>query len=880
MRERFRASDYRFLAICLALFAATVWFSVHNFYLAFPEAAIDFRVNREEAGAIGERFLAGQGYRFQSYRKASRFSYDDEAKTFLERTVGLEGANRIMGTRVRLWRWSYRWFVPQQKEEFRVDVTPAGGVAGFEHQIAESAARPSIAPAQARALAEGFLRDRLRRNADALDFVEGSTVARPARTDHVFVWKERDFDVGDATNRLEVVVAGDEVAGYREYLKVPERWTRDYERLRSGNEMAQSIDTASVLALVVGLVVTIGLRIRRRDVRWRRAAMVGLVGAALSLLSQWNQFPVSEFNYPTTDSYGAFAARQALQSVLGALATAGLLFALAAGAECLYREAFPGQISLGHLFRPRGLRTKTFFLGTVLGICLTGVFFAYQIAFYRVAYHFGAWSPADVPYDDLLNTRFPWLFVLFGGYLPAVSEEFLFRMFGVPFLRKLVRSLPVALVLAGFLWGFGHAGYPQQPFFIRGLEVGVGGVALGLIMMRWGILPALVWHYSVDALYSAMLLLRSHRVYFQLSGAASAGIMLLPAAVALAAYFRYGGFEPETGLTNASEPAPQPEPPPARVDAGQEEAPPFSRLTPRLRLAALAVLGVGMLALLLPVDRFGESPKYKLGAGEARVAADAFLRTRGLDPGAFRIVAYPAAHWGGDDSLAGKYFLERSALSFASSLFERNRPVRHWAVRYFKPLDREEALVSVHPETGKVMGFDHTLPEDRAGADLSPEAARGVAEAFAAAGGWDLGRMALKESTSEKKKARRDHTLVWEAQEGDRRNVAEARYRVEIRVAGDAAASVRSYWKIPEAFTRARSRQNALSLLLALARIALGCAGIVAALWLLIRGARDGALRYGAALRLAGAATAFAALGALLRLPQIYKDYSTAIPLV
>ena len=97
-----------------------------------------------------------------------------------------------------------------------------------------------------------------------------------------------------------------------------------------------------------------------------------------------------------------------------------------------------------------------------------------------MAYKLGAWSPADVPYSDLLNTRFPWLFVLFGGYLPAVSEEFLFRMFAIPFLRKLVRWLPAAVVLAGFIWGFGHAGYPKQPFFIRGLEVGIGGVALGL----------------------------------------------------------------------------------------------------------------------------------------------------------------------------------------------------------------------------------------------------------------------------------------------------------------------------------------------------------------------------------------------------------------
>jgi hypothetical protein len=143
--------------------------------------------------------------------------------------------------------------------------------------------------------------------------------------------------------------------------------------------------------------------------------------------------------------------------------------------------------------------------------------------------------------------------VLFGGFLPAVSEEFMFRMFAIPFLSKLLRSVGIAVVLAGFIWGFGHAGYPQQPFWIRGVEVGIGGVALGLIMLRWGILPTLVWHYSVDAMYTALLLLRSHHPYFVLSGAASAGIMVLPVLVALIAYLRHGGFAPATGLTNADE---------------------------------------------------------------------------------------------------------------------------------------------------------------------------------------------------------------------------------------------------------------------------------------------------------------------------------------
>ena len=354
----------------------------------------------------------------------------------------------------------------------------------------------------------------------------------------------------DATNRLEVTVLGNEVGGYREYLKIPEQWTRDYQRLRSKNEVAATIDTAVTLVLVVGMVIVIVLRVRRHDVPWRRASLVGLVAIVLGFLAQLNEFPLHEFGYPTTDSYGSFLSREFLNALLSALGAGGLLFVLTAGAEPLYREMFGDKISLGNLFTLRGLRTKRFFLGSILGITLTGIFIAYQTGFYIVAYKHGAWSPADVPYTDLLNTRFPWAFVLFGGFLPAVSEEFLFRMFAIPFLRKLTRNMVVAVVLAGFIWGFGHAGYPQQPFYIRGVEVGIGGVALGIIMLRFGILPTLVWHYSVDAMYSAMLLVRSESLYFKLSGFGAAGIMVLPVWIALVAYWCRGGFEPETGLLN------------------------------------------------------------------------------------------------------------------------------------------------------------------------------------------------------------------------------------------------------------------------------------------------------------------------------------------
>jgi membrane protease YdiL (CAAX protease family) len=877
MKERLGLSDYRFIAICVALLAGTTWYSARNFYRAFPEASIDFRVSRDDGRQLAEGFLAEQGYRIGGYREASSFTFDDDAKTFLEREAGLEQANQLMGTRLHMWRWSYRWFRPQQKEEFRADITAGGAFAGFDHELAEDAARPDATDAEARSLAENFLRTGAKRDVATLDFVESSSVKRPKRTDRVFTWKERDFNLHDSTLRREVTVEGNEVGGYREYLKIPEQWTRDYERLRSKNNMAETIDTAVMVALILGLVAVIVMRVRRQDVRWRTAAVIGTTGMALSFLSTLNEFPLREFGFPTTDAYGSFVTTQLLQAVVSALALGGLLFVIAAGAETVYRQAYPRQISLSNLFRPRGLRTKRFFLGAILGITLTGIFIAYQTVFYITASKHGAWSPADVPYSDLLNTKFPWLFVLFGGFFPAVSEEFIFRMFAIPFLRKLTRWLLAAVVLAAFIWGFGHAGYPNQPFFIRGLEVGIGGVALGIIMLRWGILPTLVWHYSVDAMYSAMLLLRSHSLYFRLSGAASAGIVVLPVVVALVAYWMRGGFEPDTGLRNADEPVAA-EPPEAAPAAAEEKAA-YQPLSGRLRVWAAVLLVVGVAALFIPSGHFGESPRYKLTPKQAEASATAFLRAQGLDPEGFRHVTYPAVHWGGGDSLAGKYFLERLPEGAAAKLFEQYRPVQYWATRYFKSLDKEEFLVTVHPETGKVMGYAHEIPEDRPGADVSDEAARQISTAFAAAQGLDVTAMELKENTSEQRKARRDHTLEWEARPGDPRNVNEAHYRVALEVDGDRVTSLRVYWKIPESFERSREQQNFISIAVLALKIGVIGGAIVFGLWMLIRNVRLGLVAWRRVLLLAAVPTVGIAVTAALSLSiNLSRLYQTSMP--
>jgi hypothetical protein len=200
-------------------------------------------------------------------------------------------------------------------------------------------------------------------------------------------------------------------------------------------------------------------------------------------------------------------------------------------------------------------------------------------------------------------------------------------------------------------------------------------------------------------------------------------------------------------------------------------------------------------------------------------------------------------------------------------------------VRYYRPLEKEEIHVNVHPETGRVVSFDHQLPEDQPGADITPDAARVLASAFLASRGFDVSRLELKESTSERKKARRDHTLVWEASPGDPRNLDEAHYRIRVQVAGDQIGAIAPFWKLPESYERTRSQRNLLSNMLLFLRIIFIAGGMALALWLIVQRTRKHELRWRNVVKISVPVSVLGVLGSISTAPLFLRRYDTAIPI-
>jgi hypothetical protein len=888
--DRLEKKDWRLLLVCVAVIAASAVTTAKLFRKAFPEAAIEFRVNRDGARRIAESFLKDRGRDVALHRFAGRFEVADTPKVYLERTLGLEKAGSLYGREAKIWLWEMRWFRSAVKEEERVSVSPLGDLVSWDSVRKEDAPGAKLSQEEARALADRFL-DGRGLPASARTPIEATPAARPNRTDWTFVDERKGFTMGEATVRYTTMVVGGEVGAYREFVHVPEEWERGYERLRSKNEAAGAAATVGLFLTIIAMIAVLVTKITRKDVRWPLVAAFGATGFVLALLSSLNELPLRFFLYDTASPLESHVARELVLAFFSALGTAAFVALVIAAAEPIYRERFPQHPSLSGTFSLRGIRTRRFFLAVVLGYALTAFFFAYQAVFYVVAERLGAWAPAEVPFDNMLNTAFPWATVLLIGFLPAVSEEGMSRMFSISFLDRLGAGRFLAVVVPAFLWGFGHSTYPNQPFYIRGVEVGCAGVLIGVLMLRYGVVPLLVWHFTVDATYTALLMLRSGNAYYVASGAVAAGILLAPLAVCLALAVVRRGFEPDTGLTNADlgfVPAP-----PAAPTAA-EEVPLVTPLPKGRLLAAGAAALVLATAFLLPAPPLSGIADDHIGRARAEELARDFVRVNGGSPESYRVVAYAATGFAEDEAMrradpgeqgffaafsdrAVRYVLKEGGPGVFRALADEKLPVSLWAVRFVQPEKKEEWKLLVDARRGRVIAYANPT-EEGAAAGPPPSAEGARARALVAAGllGYPAGEYSVVELGTKTRPKRTDTTVVLEARAP---GIGQARPRLSAVFHGSMLSAFYPSIRVPEEFLRGEEKRSPFDWVLLAARVVVAGAFFGVALIAFLRIVREPAFRWRSLAAPLVVTGVLGAAGLANGLPTLLREYSNAVSL-
>lgn len=745
-----------------------------NYARAFPQASLELTVSKTRITERASEFARQQGWSTAGFRNITVFDPDDNARLYLERELGLDEANRLMRSRVSVWRWRVRWFRPPEREEFVVYLSPEGAIAGFNHVIAEAAAGARLSPAEARDMATRFAASR---TSQPLRLVEDHLEQKPNRYDYSFTWEDEGFHAKAATYRRTVVVQGDRIGRYSEFLYIPEAWTREFAAMRSRNDLYAAIAQACWIPLILAAIIT-GIRaLRRHAVPWRPLMLIAAVVGGLVVINHLNSLPFLIDEFPTSSPYSQTLFLLLLQALGAGVGTFFYVSIAAVAGEPLYAATRPGGLTLRNAFTRRGLASRDFFRASIAGYGLAGAHLAFLVAFYLIGRRFGVWSPQDVEYSDMLATPLPWIYPVAIACMAASAEEFWFRLFAIPLLRRVLKQTWMAVIIPAFVWGFLHANYPQEPAWIRGVEVGLIGIAAGVVMLRFGIVATLIWHYTIDALLIGIFLFEAQSWYFRLSGWILAAAIGAPLIVSAALYRRNGGFV----LIEA--PAPQP------AAAGrlpeQPSAPPVRPLWPAWRLYTAAVIALAIGIVARPVE-FGDWNRIRITREQAEVIA----RQAIPNPGSWRVATNFIANL---NPAEFEYVRRIAGISAAQKAVRDHQLSAVWRVRFFHPLNKEEWIVYV-AQDGRVARTDHLLDERAPGANLTADQARQIAERALA-----NPNLVLVDSNQQKRDRRTDYSFTYEDPSF---HIGEARARVSIEIQGDEPSNLRRFIKLPEAWLR------------------------------------------------------------------------------
>jgi hypothetical protein len=530
--------------------------------VAFPEYAIDLQVTPEQAADRSTEYLRDVvGVDVSGYSRTTVWG-DNPARAYLEQEFGVERTAAI-GREVGLWGFVTRYVDPEETEDIRVQMAPDGRVMAYQRLIDDDEPGARLKRDQALEIAEAARRDLVLLRGD-WQLIDSSKTDQSARRDWTFTWKCTDLplvttrpdgrDLGAIV--VQVTVHGDHGDLVFPSVRPAPGWAQDHDRVNATKQFVSDIDWfVGFYALIpVALIVCLYFW-GQRGLQWRTVLVLALVAGLVQALDVVNQLPIAMFQYDESTSWLAFLASRIGESAFGSMWEI-LLFGLAG--EALYRRCFPRHLTLRASFGWRGLMTRSaavaLSVGTLVGI-LNG---AFQTVYYILGAPVGFWSPVNTRYYDVVNALVPWLQPLPDAYDAPAREDFHYRLFAIPLLylffvlvlRRERLSLWLAIVPTAFVWGFAHTNYPHEPFYARGLEIGLVGIVAGWLMVRYGILAALAAHFTFDALSGAYSIENAGSVWVSLL---AYGIVAIPLAVATVAVIRArvrGGFVEEAGLLN------------------------------------------------------------------------------------------------------------------------------------------------------------------------------------------------------------------------------------------------------------------------------------------------------------------------------------------
>ncbi|HTN43696.1 MAG TPA: type II CAAX endopeptidase family protein [Nitrospiria bacterium] len=246
-----------------------------------------------------------------------------------------------------------------------------------------------------------------------------------------------------------------------------------------------------------------------------------------------------------------------------------------------------------------------------------------------------------------------------------------------------------------------------------------------------------------------------------------------------------------------------------------------------------------------------------------------------LEAQGFNLDGYVETVLFSEDSDAALY-LQRSMGMDRFNALAQDLPLRYWKVRFLKELQYEEFRVYVNPK-GRIIAFNHYIPEDTKGARLKQSRALELAETFIQnQKDVDFLSYDLINASTKQREKRTDHIFTWKASTP---SLGEAQLLMTLAVHGDAVDGYEQSISVPQKFAEMYEGESSKGELLARLSGLLTVFLSLSALVIFLTHHKYRTIPWKGALYLALAMVTAKVLGEINAIPNIRSSYSTDSPL-
>ncbi|MGM1048711.1 MAG: CPBP family intramembrane glutamic endopeptidase [Bacillota bacterium] len=304
-------------------------------------------------------------------------------------------------------------------------------------------------------------------------------------------YEDPETKIGDSRLRLNFSFEDRQLRSYEPVFSVPNAHTAYVEK-QTLNATLLTLLGYGLFTLVLGVLAIVYSVKTRAHTSFKRGIFLALLLFVIQMLNTYNLLPVFK-----ADGMSDASIKGIMIFYVGySLVFSALLYFSLVGGNGLWRKEdglnpWPRAKEPGY-----GVYVlESMKLGYLWACILLGV---QSLIFIALGLTLNTWSTTDASQSPF-NMLYPWLFPLM-AWFAGISEEAVYRLFGIKMVKKIVRNTFVASLITSIIWALGHTLYPIYPVISRPIELVIIGLLFSFIFLRYGYMAAVFAHVVFNSI--------------------------------------------------------------------------------------------------------------------------------------------------------------------------------------------------------------------------------------------------------------------------------------------------------------------------------------------------------------------------------------------